>query len=144
MSRIRPARTDDAEALAGLTTQLGYSTDAVAQGRRLAPLVDSPDDAVLVAVDGGDAAIGWVHVGRTRILERDEHAVLHGLVVDDAHRSEGIGAELLAAAESWVAGQGIGALLVRSRDTRGRAHRFYLEHGYAEVKRSHVFEKRLA
>ena len=143
MTRIRLARADDAEALAGLTTQLGYPTEPDAQARRLRPLLGRRDDAVLVAVDAGDHCIGWVHVGRVRILERDEHALLHGLVVHEAYRGTGIGGDLLAAAESWAADRGLAVLLVRSRSTRERAHRFYLEHGYAEVKRSHVFEKRL-
>jgi GNAT superfamily N-acetyltransferase len=111
--------------------------------RRLAPLLGSPDDAVLVAVDAKERPIGWIHVGRTRILEADEHAVIHGLVVDEASRSGGLGAELLAAAEGWARERGIGTMLVRSRSTRERAHRFYRERGYREVKRSHVFEKRL-
>lgn len=144
MTRIRPARADDAAKLAGLTTQLGYPTESKTQAHRLAAVLARTDDAVMVAADRADGAIGWVHVGRVRMLEREEHAVLHGLVVDEAHRGTGVGAELLAAAEAWAIEQGIRTMLVRSRTTRERAHRFYLQRGYAEVKRSHVFEKRLA
>ena len=57
MTSIRLARADDAEALAGLTTQLGYPTEPDAQARRLRPLLDRRDDAVLVAVDAGDRSI---------------------------------------------------------------------------------------
>ncbi len=141
MSPIRPVRADDADALARLTTELGYPVDAATLRRRLAPLIDTPDGTVLVAVDDGDRPIGWVHVARTRLLEADERAVLHGLVVAEEHRSGGVGAALLEAAEGWAVAHGIGTMLVRSRSTRARAHRFYLEHGYTETKRSLVFEK---
>jgi GNAT superfamily N-acetyltransferase len=140
---MRPARADDATALADLTTQLGYPADARTLSRRLAPLLGRPDGAVLVAVDDGDRPIGWIHVAGLAILEADERAVIHGLVVDEAHRSGSVGTELLAAAEAWARERGIGIMLVRSRSTRERAHRFYLDRGFAEVKRSHVFEKRL-
>lgn len=143
MSRIRPARADDAEALAELTTQLGYPTDAATLSHRLRAVLDRGDDAVLVAVDDANRPVGWVHVGRLAVLETDERAVIHGLVVDEERRSAGIGVELLTAAEDWAREDHIGTMLVRSRSTRGRAHRFYLERGYAEVKRSHVFEKPL-
>jgi len=39
--------------------------------------------------------------------------------------------------------RGATTILVRSRSTRERAHRFYDRIGYVEVRRSHVFEKPL-
>ena len=141
---IRPARADDAAALADLTTQLGYPVGAATLERRLASvLASAADDAVLVAVDERDRPIGWLHVGRSVLLEADEHAVLNGLVVDDAHRSGGIGARLLEAAEAWARERGLRTMLVRSRTAREWAHRFYEREGYRLVKTSNVFEKRL-
>ena len=98
---------------------------------------------MLVALDAANRPIAWIHVGAAHILERNAYAVIHGLVVSDAHRSGAIGSDLLAAAEDWARQRGIPVMLVRSRSTRERAHGLYLERGYAEVKRSHVFEKRL-
>ena len=143
MSRIRSARTDDAAALAELTTQLGYPVDPVRMALRMAALLDRPDEAVLVATGERGRPIGWVHVARVAVLEADARASINGLVVDEAHRSGGLGAQLLAAAEAWARGHGLDTMLVRSRSTRERAHRFYERHGYVETKRSHVFEKRL-
>ena len=139
----RPARPEDAAALAELTTELGYPIDERGLLRRLEAVLGRADDLVLVAVDPADRAIAWIHVGATHILERDPHAVIHGLVVGAAHRSAGIGADLLAAGEVWARQRGITTMLVRSRSTREGAHRFYVGRGYAEIKRSHVFEKPL-
>jgi GNAT superfamily N-acetyltransferase len=82
-------------------------------------------------------------VARLALLEASELACINGLVVDEAHRSDGIGAELVAAAEAWAWEHGATAIMVRSRSARVRAHRFYERLGYVEVKRSHVFEKPL-
>jgi GNAT superfamily N-acetyltransferase len=142
--RLRPIRTDDAASVAELTTQLGYPVEAEAQAARIADLLAAPQDHLaLVAVDDADRPIGWVHVERLRHLEADATAVLMGVIVDEAHRSDGIGGELLAAAEAWAIGAGCRRMTVRSRIQRERAHRFYLRHGYQVEKTSFVFRKAL-
>lgn len=134
-------RAADAARVAELTTQLGYPVDAQETERRFAALSERAGDAVLVATDEADRAIAWVHVALVGSLEASNVAQIGGLVVDDAHRAAGIGAELMAAAEAWARERGARTMLVRSRSTRERAHRFYERIGYVEVKRSHVFEK---
>jgi len=144
MTAIRPMRPDDAAAVAGLTTQLGYPVGADAQRRRVERVLASPDDHLLVvAIDEADHPIGWAHVERMRMLEHDDRAQLMGLVVADGHRSRGIGAELLAHVEAWARDRGCVTLTVRSRVNRERAHRFYAERGYTLGKTSHVFVKGL-
>jgi ribosomal protein S18 acetylase RimI-like enzyme len=140
---IREAATQDAPQLAELTTQLGYPVKADAMRARLERLVGRSDDVVLVAVDGHDAPIGWIHVAMLALLEHSDYASINGLVVDEAHRSRGIGQALVAAAEAWARDRGAAQLTVRSRSTRQRAHRFYERLGYAQVKLSHVFAKPL-
>lgn len=141
---MRPARLADAPALAQLTTQLGYPVDAAAQEERLAAVMAAPDDhLVLVAVDQTDRPIGWAHVERVRMLEASRRADLMGLVVDEGHRSAGIGSALLRATEARARQWGCESIVLRSRATRKRAHRFYLREGYLLLKTSHVFEKRL-
>ena len=142
-ARIRPARIEDAAAVAALTTQLGYPVDADVQARRLAPILAFDRDAVLVATDADDRPIGYIHVQRRLFLEGDDQALIAGLVVDEAHRSGGIGAALLAAAEAWAATQGLRSMRVLSRLERADAHRFYERHGYEVVKTSLVFDRRL-
>jgi GNAT superfamily N-acetyltransferase len=66
-----------------------------------------------------------------------------GLVVGEAHRSARIGAELLAAAEHWARARGCRELVVATRITRERAHRFYAREGFAVSKTSYFLTKPL-
>ncbi len=143
MTRIRPMRDADAERVAALTTQLGYPVAPDELARRMADVRAHHDHELLVAVDPEDVAIGWIHVGRHAGLEAADQVVIHGLVVDETHRSGGIGNELVDAAESWARSTGATTIIVRSRVERQRAHRFYERIGYVEVKRSHVLQKAL-
>ena len=143
-TRIRPMRPDDADAVADLTTQLGYPVETFVQRARIADVLAAPiDHAVLVAVDADDRPIGWIHVERLRHLAGDCQANVNGLVVEDRHRSDGIGAELMAAGEAWARAAGATEMTVHTRITRERAHRFYVAHGYSLQKTSHVFRKEL-
>lgn len=136
-------RADDTARVAELTGQLGYPSTRDDIGGRFAYLRRRPEDEVLVAVGEDDQPIGWIHVSRFASLEASDVALIGGLVVDDAHRAGGIGEALLDAAEGWARGHGASTMVVRSRITRERAHRFYERHGYRTVKTSHVFEKPL-
>lgn len=141
--RIRPMTAADAPLVADLTTQLGYPTGAEETAERLATLESRPDEHAALVAEEEDRAVGWVHVTIYTSLESGRVATLGGLVVDEAHRSGGIGAELLAAAEAWAREHGADRMVVRSRIARERAHRFYAREGYTLLKTSHVFEKRL-
>jgi GNAT superfamily N-acetyltransferase len=141
--RIRPMTAADAPQVADLTTQLGYPTSTEQATERLAALDERPaEHAALVAEEGG-RAVGWVHVELVTSLATGFQANIGGLVVDGSRRSDGIGADLLAAAEAWARERGARTMLVRSRVTRERAHRFYEREGYDLVKTSNVFEKPL-
>ena len=140
--RIRPMTTADAALVADLKTQLGYPTGPPETAERISLLLERPDDhAALVAEEDG-RAIGWVHVAIYTSLESGRVATIGGLIVGEGHRSGGIGAELLTAAEGWARENGAAKMTVRSRVTRERAHRFYEREGYTLLKTSHVFEKR--
>lgn len=140
---IRPATADDAARLAELATQLGYPTTPSELAMRLRALGAPSDTAILVATDADDRPIGWIHVELKPSLLAPLSAQVMGLVVDEARRGAGIGAELLNRAESWATDRGCGELLVATRVTRERAHRFYRRQGYELLKTSHVFHKEL-
>lgn len=140
---IRLARLHDADALADLNTQLGYPADAPTIVHRLEPILASPNDAMLVAVDEADRPIGWLHVGVELALEDSDAGGIRGLVVDEGRRSEGVGRALLERAEAWARERGVSVVQVRSRVTRERAHGFYERAGYERIKTSYVFRKRL-
>jgi len=143
-ARIRRVESGDAEALAPLTTQLGYPVNPDRIASRVSRLLDDPSSVVLVATDDDDRPIGWLHVAEQLSLEGDPRVHIMGLVVDDTHRSAGIGQELLAAGEAWARERGVTRMTVYSRQTRERAHRFYEREGYAMAKRSYYFEKELS
>jgi len=140
--RIRPATLDDVAAMVDLNRQLGYPTTESELRTRLEPILASAGDAVLIALED-TRPIAWVHVAIERTLEATDVAVLRGLVVDEAHRSGGVGVALLTAAEAWASQHGCVAVTVRSRVARERAHRFYEREGYVHAKTSHVFTKPL-
>jgi GNAT superfamily N-acetyltransferase len=140
--RVRPPLPSDAPVLAALAGELGYPTDAQAMLARLAALHPT-DAAVIVATDADDIPTGWVHVELHRSLVEPLSALILGLVVGEGHRSEGIGAELLAAAERWARARGCRRLVVATRITRERAHRFYAREGYEVAKTSYFLTKAL-
>ena len=140
---IRPPRDADAAALADLSGQLGYPVAVEELGQRMAAVEANEHAAVLVATDAVDRPIGWVHVELKRSLVAPLTAQIVGLVIDEAVRSAGIGKELLAAAEAWALARGCHRMLVGTRTTRERAHRFYAREGYTLQKTSYFFEKQI-
>lgn len=140
MFSIRSARLDDAEDLAALTSELGYVTTPEALLPRLAFLIEDADHEVLVAdVDG--KAIAWIGLVRAYGLTSDAHAMLSGFVVGAEHRSSGVGARLLDAAENWARQRGCQHLRVHTNVVRARAHAFYERLGYERIKEQRVYEK---
>ena len=140
--RIRPPLAADAPALAALAGELGYPTTPEAILGRLAALHPT-DAAVIVSTDPDDVPTGWCHVEMRRTLVEPMSALILGLVVGEGHRSAGMGAALLAAAEGWARARGCQRLVVATRITRERAHRFYAREGYEVSKTSYFLTKAL-
>ncbi|MEN9637155.1 MAG: hypothetical protein RL077_5559 [Verrucomicrobiota bacterium] len=130
---IRPACTADSPALARLMAQLGYPADEAELARRLDRVLAAPGHALLVAaVD--DQPVGLAHVALLPLLEDAGSAHLFALVVDEAHRSLGIGGRLVAAIEAWASSAGATRVVVRSNSIRTRTHAFYERLSYARTK----------
>lgn len=141
--KIRRAVLRDSPELADLTTQLGYPVGTDVMRARLERLLTHSDDVVLVAVGSDDRPVGWIHVALPALVQHSDFASIDGLVVDERQRGAGIGRALVDAGEAWARERGAVEIMVRSRSTRERAHRFYERNGYDEIKRSHVFGKSL-
>ncbi|MGK3207945.1 GNAT family N-acetyltransferase [Amycolatopsis sp. MEPSY49] len=136
-------RAADAPRLVELLAQLGYPSEPGTVGRRLAGILESATQHVLVADEGGRLA-GYVGVERRpALLHQDEHAEITGLVVDAAARRAGLGRTLVRAAEQWAARRGLPAIVVRSNVVRPESHPFYEGLGYLRTSTSHSYFKDL-
>jgi len=140
---IRRARLGDAGVIAKLGGQLGYPATEEELAERLAKLIHRPGEGVVLIAEASGEIMGWLHVSVTPLLEVPLSAEVNGLIVDEANRSQGAGAELLEAAERWAVGKGCKSMSVRSNVIRERAHGFYLRHGYEHFKTQKVFRKSL-
>jgi len=132
---VREAATDDAEALARLSTQLGYPADAASMPDRLGRLAGDRNARAFVASDGERV------VGMTTIHLRDtlNHAMpiaqITLLVVDETIRSRGAGRALVEAAEAWARSRGAKRVAVTTALDRSGAHAFYERVGYTHTGR---------
>ena len=138
----RLARQEDAPAVAALVGQLGYDAAPRDVADRLVRLLARPGQRFIVAEADG-RLLGWVHVELADYVDSETYAQIAGLVVDRAHRRQGIGAALMAEAEAWARQQGSPLMRLRSSATRTPAHRFYEGLGYANVKTQYSFVKPL-
>ena len=91
--------------------------------------------------DGG--VVGWVLIHMYRLVTSDCLAQVAGLVVDENHRGQGVGALLMEAAEKWARERGCRGVILRSRVMRKEAHAFYRRLGYTNTKTQEVFLKEL-
>jgi GNAT superfamily N-acetyltransferase len=131
---------EDITAVAELCGQLGYPVEPARLAKRFAEVIQQGQSSIFVAAVDGHV-VGWIHVAVTPLLEVDIGAEILGLVVDEGHRSAGVGAGLLAEAERWARAAGCTAIRVRSRIARERAHAFYERSGFIRIKTQHAFEK---
>ena len=139
---VRPALSNDVARVAHLSETLGYPTRTADLAPRLARLLASPYDTVLVAEQAG-FVVAWIHGAQQELLEIGLRCEILGLVVDPSCRRAGIGRRLLAAVESWAEGRGLPEVSVRSGTVRVEAHPFYQQSGYARIKTQHVYRKPL-
>ena len=137
---IRAARPADAEAIAALVKQLGYTAEVSAVADRLSRVLSRPDQQFLVA-DRDGTPVGWIHMLIAEYVEAEAFVVIGGLVVDRDHRKQGIGRRLLAHAESWAAQRGCSVVRLSSTVQRLEAHAFYERAGYTKIKTQYSFAK---
>ena len=140
---VRQMRTDDAAAVADLTTQLGYAATDDEIRRRYDLIKDRWDARLFVAERAGKTVVGWIHVQATYLLECDARAEIWGLVVGKNTRGTGVGRRLVEAAEEWALMRGLGTIVLRSNHLRADAQRFYEHLGYKVTKTQNAFRKDL-
>ncbi|HLY60474.1 MAG TPA: GNAT family N-acetyltransferase [Terriglobia bacterium] len=138
---VRLATIDDAAALAGLSTQLGYPTSEDDARRRMAQISGNPENVVFVVALPDGRVVGWLHAYLCHLVESDLYAEIGGLVVDQQHRRSGAGRLLMQHAEHWARGKSCKTVSLRSNVIREGAHAFYHRLGYEVVKTQSAFRK---
>ena len=133
---VRPATAADAEAVWLLVRDFATSfTPERAAFDRVLPSLLTRDD-VLVLVAETDGVVGYLLASlHPTFFANAPVAGVEEVMVAPAHRRAGVGAALMAGAESWAAEHGAGYVSLASR----RAGAFYLALGYTD---SAVFYKK--
>lgn len=137
---IRRAIPEDGEAIARLVEQLGGGSAPAHLPARLRRIMDQATQAVFVA-EGEDGINGFIVAEHRIEVQASESVELTALAVDAAARRQGLGAQLVAAAEAWAMRRGVARIVVRSNVAREAAHDFYPALGYGLLKTQHVYAK---
>ena len=131
-SHIRPARSTDADAVAGLLGALGYPTDADAAAAQLEPLLDRDGTGVLVYVDDGEP-VGLISYHVFELIYRPRpQCRITALAVRADRRRQGVARALLEAVEAIARGRACFRIELTTRPDRDDALRFYEACGFAE------------
>jgi ribosomal protein S18 acetylase RimI-like enzyme len=126
---IREADASDSARLVELITALGHPIEEVDVSRNLETLARN-GILPLVATDG-DQVIGMCGISAMVTVHRPAPVGrVSVMIVDEAYRGRGIGALLMAEAETRLAEQGCKIVEVTSNMRRDRAHHFYEQLGY--------------
>lgn len=131
--KIRLAHGSDAAAVNELLCQLDYSQDGTAAtASRIQTWEDDLSSAAYVAEADGEV-VGVVAVHISPFFERTGcWGRIVALVVSEHARGQGIGGQLVRAAESFGVSRGCVRMEVTSADRRHDAHEFYRGCGYVD------------
>jgi GNAT superfamily N-acetyltransferase len=131
--RLRPIGRTDVPALTVLLGQLGYPATEEAVNERLDGWLDDPAGHLIGADDDGTlVGVAAVHV--MPMLEiSGRMARLLALVVNETHRSRGVGQALVAAAEARARTAGCVKMEITSSRDRTRTQQFYKQLGYDDI-----------
>jgi N-acetylglutamate synthase-like GNAT family acetyltransferase len=141
--RIRLAKLDDAEAVAALSTELGYPQTRCDAARRLDGLLADPDQLVLVAEMPDGIVVGWLHAQLRHELAVERFVEIAGFIVGAACRGQGIGGALIESVLAWARRRAVAEVWVRARVERAETKTFYERRGFRVIKQQNVLVKRL-
>lgn len=128
---VRLAVVEDAATIAVLLTELGYPATVDSAKAILQTALAGGEQAVFVA-QREEMVVGLAALTRLFYFHLGQPiARLSSLVVSEAARGYGVGAQLLATAEQWAREQGCVQLELTSSVKRERAHAFYRRAGYS-------------
>jgi GNAT superfamily N-acetyltransferase len=141
---IRAATEDDADTIAALAADLGYTARPEVVRSRIRAILVSPTDSLIVAVDSANTPIGCLQAHAYHVVESGFRVLIVGLIVSAAFRRRGVGRSLVGKAEEWARSISAEAIVVRSNVKRVESHSFYQALGYVPTKTQVVYRKCLA
>ncbi len=124
---IRPARAEDADALATLERD-AFASDAWSLAQVQSELAGSTRQVLVAESDGHT-------IGYAAIAVAGDVADLTRIVVTASHRRSGIASELLAALHEAARDAGAKRILLEVAETNVDALAFYDARGYVEISR---------
>jgi putative acetyltransferase len=134
--RVRPARPEDAPAMAALFATVAAERDGIASeppiemAERTVVFARSAASTVVAEAGADGQVIGMLHV------EASRHGYGElGMLVDRAWRGRGVGSALLAAAADWARDRGLHKLCLEVFAHNTAAIAAYRKAGYAEEGR---------
>jgi GNAT superfamily N-acetyltransferase len=130
---VRRAQPNDAAHVAALLAELGYPDNPVEQVRQRLTMWAREKTSLALVADRHERALGIVAVTAIPYLEHEGRwGRIVALVVSPACRGQGIGRQLLEAAEKAASELGCIAMEVTSARSRAESHSFYQNLGYQE------------
>jgi ribosomal-protein-alanine N-acetyltransferase len=124
---IRPARAEDAEALAALEREV-FGPDAWSFGQVSDELSVATRQVAVAETD--DEIVGYA-----AISVAGDVADLTRIVVADAHRRSGVASELLGMLHEAARQAGAEQVILEVAASNAAAREFYRAHGYVEISR---------
>jgi GNAT superfamily N-acetyltransferase len=139
--KIRPARQEDAAALAQLANELEHPTTPEQVAERFSAAAQQNTYALIVAEFPAGELAGFMELVVERLIDAEPRVDVAGIVVSKAHRGCGIGRALMAHAEKWTVERGCRIVHLRTNLKRAGAHAFYERLGYEHFKTQKAFHK---
>src|SRR5687767_4063457 len=121
---IRKWKEDDVEELVELNFQWGYATTTERVATNLKRIASLNNAGVFVA-DLGSRVVGVIYVMERITLGSEPFAEVHGLIVHEDFRKQGIGKALIERGKIWSAEKGLTKLRLRTNLKREDANIFY-------------------
>ena len=136
MISIRAAELQDIPSLKRLFLQLGYNTDGASLEHRIR---EQHDTLCTLVAESKKEVCGVIVINFIMpVHENNLWALISALVIDESSRGTGIGQQLLIAAERIAAMRNCSQIELSSSEKRVKAHKFYVNNGYKEVRKRFV------
>lgn len=136
---IREWEPEDLDELVQLNYQWGYETNKDLVAANLQRIKGLNNAEVFVAENELQVA-GFIYVMEHIIIGGLPFAEVHGLVVNEKIRRQGIGKALIEKAKSWGKAKDLNKLRLRTNIKREETNAFYPKIGFSIIKKQNVYE----